>query len=233
MGRAGYNKANIATRNTAPNDSIGVVQNNRILPGMSLMLQEIIRGEFGQHYTFLSANAYSAKLNLDSKTFWDFEHTRQFVSSLNTTPNYLAELLSQLGQSAGHTVEERIDAISHALLNRQLHVYPVKPLQIGEADLADRTLALENTYYQIRHPSVVLFNKPQCKNFTSKSEAQAFIQKFELDNEAMSKLIMEADWQLNFGALDETKQTETLAELILADKLVITQHTSSPLEQQT
>lgn len=194
------------------------------------MLQEIIRGEFGQHYTFLSADAYSAKLELDSKTFWDIEYTRQFVSSLHTTPNYFAKLLSQLGQSCGQSIEERVDAISHALLNRQLHVYPVKPLQIGEADLASRTLELDNFYYQIRHPSVVLHNESQCKNFTSKPEALAFIQQFELDNEAMSQLIKEADWQVNLAALDLIKKSEKLAELVLANKLVITRHTSSPLE---
>ena len=187
------------------------------------MLQELIRGEFGQHYTFLPANAYSTKLNLDSKTFWNIEHTRQFVRSLQPTSNFFTELLKQIDQHCGHSVEERIDTISHALLNRQLSVYPVKPLQIGEADMVERRLELDNMLYRIRHPSVVLQNNLQCKSFSSKSEAGTFIQQFELDHEAMSKLILEADWQPNPAALDASKQNEKLAELVLADKLVITQ----------
>jgi len=190
------------------------------------MFQEIIRGEFGQHYSFLPANAYSAKLDLAAKIFWDFEYTRQFVASLNTSPDYLAELLSHLGKSSGHTAQEKVDAISHALLNHQLHVYPVKPLQVGEASLADRTLELDNMIYQVRHPSVVLLHQPELKNFASKDEALAFIQQFDLDITTLSNLINEADWQSSTGGMDQGKQFEKLAELVLANKLVITKRSA-------
>ena len=157
------------------------------------------------------------------REFCDPEYSYRFVCHLDMCVEHARQLLKEIDVQAGPSAIEVQWALSEVLLQRRLLAYPVTPLRSSDPRLRARTIRIENTDYQINHPSVRMVREAQSKSFQTVGQARLFLDHFQLDKAALCALIIEGDWKRNPQHREEAELRQILAEQFLAGEMVITQ----------
>ncbi len=198
------------------------------------MYQNIIKHQFGQHYTVQHARRVKPGLRLEPVHFNNPQQAINFLRQLKVPHDYWEYLLKGYHRqsSAQKTVDIHQQA-SELLIQGKLLLFPVKPLDPASNAPHKVTIKQGNTFYRFSDASFLLLSNPaEIKRFGSQEEAEAFISELAPDNEKLQNIAQELG--ITVSNVGEAELGRRIAEQLVSGKaiIIVDKTSSAPAGEQ-
>ena len=198
------------------------------------MNQNIIRHQFGQHYTVQHLRQLKPGLRLEPVHFNNLHQTMNFLRQLKVPHDYWEYLLRDYhGAAIAQKTVDIHQQASELFIRGKLLLFPIRPLDPVKNPPHKVTIKQGGTFYRFTEASALLLgNPPEVKRFASQDEAKAFINELAPDSEKLQNIAHELSIPLSNAS--EAELGSRIAEQLVSGKavIIVDKTSSAPTSEQ-